>query len=134
MLKVIITPVRGGKFISTCICSTISFGSLKLFISDTLQNLFFFFFWALSLFFSTHPSSTFGLLPNMKVLVEAKNSHVQDGEGDVDANLRFWRLVFLIIEEPSMAKSLGLSMRTQSSGCWPLNTLLFDWDLLSHCP
>ncbi|RVW51069.1 Serine/threonine-protein kinase STY17 [Vitis vinifera] len=38
----------------------------------------------------THPPSTFGLLPNMKVLVEAKNSHVQDGEGDVDANLRFW--------------------------------------------
>ncbi|XP_019072203.1 serine/threonine-protein kinase STY17 isoform X4 [Vitis vinifera] len=46
---------------------------------------------------STHPPSTFGLLPNMKVLVEAKNSHVQDGEGDVDANLRFWRLMHEVI-------------------------------------
>ncbi|KAJ9673432.1 hypothetical protein PVL29_023163 [Vitis rotundifolia] len=46
---------------------------------------------------STHPPSTFGLLPNIKVLVEAKNSHVQDGEGDVDANLRSWRLMHEVI-------------------------------------
>ncbi|RVX22954.1 hypothetical protein CK203_008265 [Vitis vinifera] len=36
---------------------------------------------------SIHPPSTSGFLLDIKVMVEARNSHVQDGESDGDANL-----------------------------------------------
>ena len=61
------------------------FCRLKLFISDTIK--FDFCFCGYLPIFQHSSTIYLWFLPDIKVMVEARNSHVQDGESDGDANL-----------------------------------------------